>query len=62
MTGQPCLLLKGGPLFFDELPQCLTRRAQAERIAETDRIPVGEPIQVEAAGQAEGAFLRNSPD
>ncbi len=37
-------------------------RAQPERIGEVDRIAVGEAIEVEAAGEAEGIFLRKSPD
>src|SRR5689334_19502443 len=38
------------------------RRAQPERVAEVDGVAIREPIEVEAAGEAEGIFLRKTPD
>jgi hypothetical protein len=35
---------------------------QTERVAKIDRIAAGESVQVEAAGEAEGIFLRKTPD
>lgn len=39
-----------------------TRRTEPERVAEVDRIPACEPIQVEPPREANGIFLRETPD
>jgi hypothetical protein len=35
---------------------------QPERVAEVDRIAAGVAVEVEPAGEAEGIFLRKTPD
>ena len=36
--------------------------AESERVAKIHRITAGEAVEVEAAGEAEGIFLRETPD
>jgi hypothetical protein len=39
----------------------LVFRAQPKRITEIDRVAVGKPVEVEAAGEPDGIFLGKPP-